>query len=218
MIKIGLTGSIGMGKSTIANIFRTVEHIPVFDSDHAVADLIGPNGAAVAQVTDYFPDCWDQKNHMIDKSKLRDIIFNDDDERILLENILHPYVWQAQDKFTDDMRRMGAKIAVFDIPLLFETGAQDRFDYIIVASAPAFIQYQRVMRRPGMDDDMFFRILSRQIPDKDKCDMADFIIPTGLGLAHSTQCVKQICYDLKHDISQHSISIRHSHLRKYSHA
>lgn len=194
MIVIGLTGSIGMGKSTAAAIFRNLG-VPVFDSDACVHDLSRPGGIAVEDVLAHFPESR-SKNvgslPTIDRQKLGKIIFANSNAREQLEAILHPYVWGEQAKFKQHMRRTGQKIVMMDIPLLFETGAQDRVDVTAVVTAPYLLQRQRVLARPGMDEEKFQAILKTQIPDRQKRRLADYIIPTGLGRALTTRSIKTL--------------------------
>ena len=191
MIIFGLTGSIGMGKSTAASILRRMG-IPVHDSDAEVRRLMGPKGKAFEEVAVSFPESWDKKNYAIRRDALADIIFQDDDKREELEAILHPYVRQAQQAFIRKCQKMDLDRVVLDIPLLFETGADKRVDCTIVVTAPDFIQRQRVLSRPNMDEELFESILDKQIPDRVKRARADFVVQTGLGLAHTYQSLKSI--------------------------
>lgn len=192
MILYGLTGSIGMGKSTAAKLLRSMS-IPVFDSDASVHALLEKGGAGVAPVLDAFPDCVGE--HGIDRKKLGRIVFNDGAARKRLEGILHPLVRQAADRFIKKMERLDVPCAVLDIPLLFESGWDRRVDYTIVVSAPAFLQRQRVLSRAGMSEELFEKILESQMPDEEKCQRADFIVPTGLGRAYSYRVLKNIMVD-----------------------
>lgn len=201
MIVIGLTGSIGMGKSTAASMFE-LEGVPVFDSDACVHKLMAPKGKAVREVVAHYPDVWDLKKRRIDRHKLGKVVFSDEDEKQRLEDILHPYVWKEQDAFIKNMRRAGFDMVVLDIPLLFETGAQKRVDVTVVVSAPPYIQYQRVMARPDMDEDKFFAILDSQMPDSGKRELADYIIPTGLGRAMTMRRIRELVRKIQRQASR----------------
>lgn len=195
MIEIGLTGSIGMGKSTAAAILQELG-VPVFDSDACVHKVLREDEKAIAEVIKHFPDAWDLKKRRIDRMLLGTIVFNDVGERKRLESLLHPYVWKHQARFRDNMRRAGMKMIAYDIPLLFETGAQERLDVTICVSAPPFIQYQRVMARPGMTEERFFSILEGQMPDQEKRALADYVVPTGIGRAETFKCLRSIVDEL----------------------
>lgn len=191
MIVFGLTGSIGMGKSTAATMLRRM-NIPVHDSDAEVRFQLSPRGQAFEEVAVTFPECWDKKKHIIQRNILADLVFNDDESRLELESILHPYVRTAQQAFIRKAMAMGQKLLVLDIPLLFETGADNRVDATIVVTAPAYLQKQRVLARPNMDEELFYKILSKQIPDFEKRARADYIVQTGLGLAHTYRELQRI--------------------------
>lgn len=170
---LGLTGGIGMGKSTASDMFRALGH-PVWDADAAVHRLYAAGGAAVAPVAKAFPDAL--VNGAIDRSVLREILAQDSTALTRLETIVHPLVGQDRANFI--ARHSDAPLIVLDIPLLFETRAQNAMDGVAVVSAPPEIQRQRVMARPGMTDQTLGLILSRQMPDSDKRARADWIIPS----------------------------------------
>lgn len=195
MIVIGLTGSIGMGKTTAATMFARM-NIPVHDSDRAVHELLAPGGAAVAAVARAFPKAHDRKQNAINRAALARIVFADPEKRRALEAILHPLVRDSQNRFLALQQRRRAAMAVLDIPLLFETGAESRVDYTIVVTAPAFIQRQRVMARPGMTEEAFYRRLASQMPDAEKRRRADFIVQTGNGRACTYRALQKIVRDL----------------------
>jgi dephospho-CoA kinase len=176
MIVIGLTGSIGMGKSTVAAMFAE-EGAPAFNSDEAVHTLYAPGGAAVALVGEAFPGV--VRDGAIDRAALSAQVVTDDDAIARLERIVHPLVRQAQAEFLQTNRDAGAGAVVLDIPLLFETGGSTLVDKIVVVSAPAEVQRARVLGRPGMTEEKFDALLARQLPDAEKRARADFVIDTG---------------------------------------
>ncbi|MAM33760.1 MAG: dephospho-CoA kinase [Micavibrio sp.] len=196
MIKLGLTGSIAMGKSTVAAMFAA-NGVPVHDSDKAVHKAFLPVSPVFSEIARTFPKSWDRKSQTIDRQKLGQIVFSDAEKRTQLENILHPFVWEEQAAFTALHQKMGAPVILFDIPLLYETGADKRLDYVVVVTAPEFIQKQRAMKRPGMTHDKLAGILNSQMPDSEKCALADFIVHTGAGKAFSMREVKSILATLK---------------------
>ncbi len=178
MIVIGLTGSIGMGKTGTARIFRRLG-VPVFDSDAEVHRLTRPGGAALQAIKVAFPDTVNDGH--LDRAKLGEEIFADSARRKTLENILHPMVRRAQRRFLFRWARRGACAALIDVPLLFESGLGRFFDQVITVSAAPHIQRQRVLARPDMTDKKLERILSTQLPDLEKQKRADFVINTGRG-------------------------------------
>jgi dephospho-CoA kinase len=175
MIVIGLTGSIGMGKSTVAQMFAE-EGAPAFDSDAAVHALYAPGGAAVAAVETAFPGV--VREGGIDRASLSERVLADPAALKRLEQIVHPFVRAAQADFLEAQRTEGASVVVFDIPLLFESGGADLVDKVVVVSAPAEVQRARVLGRPGMTEEKFAQILARQTPDAEKRARADFVIDT----------------------------------------
>ncbi len=187
---IGLTGSIGMGKSTAAQMLRVLK-IPVFDSDAYVHDALKSNHAVIQGIHAHFPDCFDKKTKKINRQALGHIVFKNTAARQTLESILHPHVWHAQRDFIAKCRRAGYTKIVLDIPLLFETGSERKCNEIICVTAPSFLQQQRVLARSGMTAEKFNAILKRQLPDLHKKRMADHIIPTGLGRAATLQHLKK---------------------------
>ncbi len=191
MIVIGLTGSIGMGKTTIGKMLKKLG-CPVHDSDLSVKRALEPYGKGFEAVALTFPKVWDKKKHVIKKDILSSIVFEDKSARKKLENILHPIVRQEQKDFLFKHKRLGAKYCALDIPLLFETGADKNVDYTIVVDAPHFIQAQRVLKRKGMTHQKFEQILQAQMPNDQKCALADFVVHTGLGKAYSMKQVQQI--------------------------
>jgi dephospho-CoA kinase len=189
MIILGLTGSIGMGKTTTAGLFKKFG-IPVHDSDATVHAMMARGGEAAETVAALFPNVL--KEGVIDRSALGSVVFNDRAALDTLESVLHPLVRKHERQFLANAARRHEAAVLLDIPLLFETGGEQRCDAVTVATAPAFIQRQRALRRPGMTLDRFATILARQIPDADKCFNADFLVPTGLGVAFSLRVVRDI--------------------------
>ncbi len=198
MIRIALTGSIAMGKSTVANIFAA-NSIPVYDSDEWTHKALTMGSSIFKSIVDVFPESWDKKSQKIDRVKLGQIIFSDSEKRNLLESLVHPYIWDTQDEFTKKHTRLGRNIILFDIPLLFETGSDTKFDKIVVVSAPAFLQKKRALARDGMTEEKFNAIRERQWPDDLKKARADYVVNTGLGRAFSTFKVKSILTDIRKD-------------------
>ena len=186
---LGLTGSIGMGKSETARMFRRLG-VPVFDADAAVHDLMKKGGAAVEPVAGAFPGV--ERDGAIDRKALGARVFNDKLALRKLESILHPLVRQAEQAFIKRARMARKSLVVLDIPLLFETGGEDRCDYVAVVSAPPFVQRYRVLARPGMTDERLAQIRAQQMADRDKRIRADFVIPTGNGKGFALAQVKNI--------------------------
>lgn len=178
MIILGLTGSIGMGKSTATAMVRRM-NIPVYDSDAAVHVIMSRGGAAIPAIRSAFPDA--VVAGAVDRRRLGDRVFGDDDALARLERIIHPLVRGVQDEFLRACARRRASLALLDIPLLFELGLDSRCDATIVVSAPRFIQAQRVLSRPGMTREKFDGILANQMPDSEKRRRADFVVPSGAG-------------------------------------
>ncbi|MES1157268.1 MAG: dephospho-CoA kinase [Alphaproteobacteria bacterium] len=189
MIVLGLTGSIGMGKSTVARMFAEAGAM-VFDSDAAVHELYAPGGAGVAAIERAFPGV--VRDGGVDRVALSACVVDDPAALARLEAIVHPLVRDAQERFLNQQRSVGASVVVLDIPLLYEIGAHDRFDKIAVVSAPAHEQRARVLARPGMSDDKLDAILARQIPDAEKRAKADFVIDTGVSLDETRQQVRAV--------------------------
>jgi dephospho-CoA kinase len=176
MIIIGLTGSIGMGKSTVAKMFAE-EGAPSFDSDAAVHALYAAGGAAVAPIEAAFPGV--VSNGAVDRTALSARVVGNAEAIRRLETIVHPFVRDAQARFLQTNRDAGADVVVLDIPLLLESGNVDLFDAVVVVSAPADVQRARVLARPGMTEAKFEALLARQLPDAEKRARADFVIDTG---------------------------------------
>ncbi|WP_119460537.1 dephospho-CoA kinase [Rhodospirillaceae bacterium SYSU D60014] len=176
MVILGLTGSIGMGKTTAAAMLRRCG-IPVHDADATVHRLLGARGAAVAAVEASFPGV--VRNGAVDRPALARRVFGDPVQLKRLEAILHPLVRRAERRFLARATAAQAPVVVLDVPLLFETGADRRCDATIVVSAPRFLQRARVLRRPDMTPDRLAAIEARQMPDAEKRRRADFVVRTG---------------------------------------
>ena len=194
MIILGLTGSIGMGKSATAQLFRD-EGVPVYDADAAVHEIYEPGGSAVEPVGAEFPGV--VVNGRVDRSALRHAVLNDAAALKRLEAIVHPLVGETQMKFRAEAKDSGADIALLDIPLLFETGGDKRVDYIAVVTAPAEVQRERVMAREGMTEATFEAILSKQVPDAEKRARADFIINTRIDIDYARDQVRALIAALR---------------------
>lgn len=195
-----------MGKSTAAGMLAQM-NIPVHDSDAEVHKLLESDEQARIALAAQFPfyryfGIYGKKGkdgiRRFNRKKLGKLVFENPKERKKLEKILHPLVRKGQSEFIRMHRNMGADIVALDIPLLFETGAEQNIDYTIVVSAPSFIQQERVLSRPNMTKAKFESILKSQMPDAEKCARADFVVPTGLGKAETMKALKKIVYDLRH--------------------
>ncbi len=187
MIKLALTGSIGMGKSTVARMFERAG-IPVFDADAEVHRLQETGGALVEAIGDRFPSS--VIAGQLDRDRLAEIVLADRNELAALEAIVHPAVQAARERFLADHAEAAA--VLFEIPLLFETGGEQAFDKVIVVSAPAEIQRERVLSRAGMTEQKLDAILGRQLPDADKRARADFVVDTGTDLSTTERQVRDI--------------------------
>lgn len=178
MFILGLTGSIGMGKSTAAAQLRRLG-LPVHDADAAVHALMAPGGAAVAAVDAAFPGV--VKNGAVDRQALGARVFDDDAALKRLEGILHPLVRRSEKAFLAACARRGVPLVVLDIPLLFETGGDARCDAVLVVHCRPALQRRRVLARPGMTEEKFQAILARQVPAQEKIWLADFSVNTSIG-------------------------------------
>ncbi len=191
MIVLGLTGSIGMGKSTTAKMFAEAG-VPVHDSDETVHRLYA--GKAAPLIEEAFPGV--STGGAIDRAELARRVLGDAAALKRLEDIIHPLVRADADTFVANHRAAGAPLVVLDIPLLFETNGQSRVDRVAVVSASAEVQRQRVMARPGMTEQKFEAILARQVPDTEKRAKADFVIDTGQGIGAARAQVEEIVESL----------------------
>jgi dephospho-CoA kinase len=193
---LGLTGSIGMGKTTAAKLLRQLG-VPVHDADAEVHRLLGPHGAAVAAIGKAFPGT--VRNGVVDRGKLGDLVFGSPNPAALrrLESIVHPLVRRSTARWLMHQARLRTPVVVLDVPLLFETGGPGRYDGVIVVSAPSYIQIQRVLRRPGMTPAKLAEILRRQMPDRAKRAQADAVIPGALGLRPTLRGLKHALRGLR---------------------
>jgi dephospho-CoA kinase len=192
-MRIALTGSIGMGKSTVAKMFERAG-IPVFDADAEVRALQGPGGALVERIGRRFTGT--VQGGVLDRERLAKIVLDDPQLLANLEAIVHPAVRDARENFIANHRT--APALLFEIPLLFETGAEKEFDKVVVVSASAEVQRARVLERTGMTEDKLRSILERQMPDEDKRARADFVVDTGADLSTTQAQVDEIiaCLEL----------------------
>ena len=187
MITLALTGSIGMGKSTVAQMFADAG-IPLFDADAAVRELQGPGGRLVPVIEARFPGT--TRDGAVDREALSGRVLGDPDALAALEAIVHPAVHHERTRFI--VAHGDARALLFDIPLLFETGGETAFDHVIVVSAPARIQRERVLARPGMTAARLDQILDRQWPDARKREAADFVVDTSGSLEETRAQVDAI--------------------------
>lgn len=184
---LGLTGSVGMGKSTTAQMF-VAEGVPMFDADAAVHQLYADEAAPLIERE--FPGT--TSNGAVDREKLSAQVVGKPEALSRLEKLVHPLVGKLRAEFMSEAQQAGAKAVLLDIPLLFETGDPSKFDAVIVVSAPPEIQRERVLARPGMTPEKFEAILKRQLPDSEKRARADFVIETGNGLESARKQVKEV--------------------------
>ena len=192
MIILGLTGSIGMGKSTTADMFRS-ENIPVHDADQTVHQLY--INEAVIPIKNLFPTA--VVNGVVDRQELGRIVLSDRTKMRQLEKLVHPMVREKEMRFIQNARDDGAFLVVLDIPLLYETGGENRVDAVVVVSASFDEQRKRVLARQGMTEEKFRSILNKQMPDGEKRKRADFVIDTGNGLENAHQQVREIIRQLR---------------------
>lgn len=191
---VGLTGSIGMGKSETARMFRE-EGVPVFDADAEVHRLQAPAGPALPLIEDVFPGS--VKNGALDREALGKTVFADPVAKKKLEAIMHPMVGEKRAAFFESAAANNEPFVVVDVPLLFETGGNQGCDYVITVSAPAAVQRKRVLARPGMTEQKFEHILALQTPDADKRAGSDYIIESDKGLEVAHLQVQSIIRDLR---------------------
>jgi dephospho-CoA kinase len=193
MLKVALTGSIGMGKSTVGKII-VARGIPLFDADATVHALYAPGGAAVAPLRKAFPAA--VPGDSVDRDILSRLVLGKPDEIKKLESIVHPLVGMERQNFLAEAEARGAPFVVLDIPLLFEGKGRAGVDAVIVVSAPAEKQKARVLARPGMTEEKFAAILARQVPDAEKRAGGDYVIDTGVSLAETEAQIAEVLADL----------------------
>jgi dephospho-CoA kinase len=191
---LGLTGSIGMGKSTAAAMLRRLG-VPVFDSDAAVHRLLGKGGAAVAKVRDAFPDV--VKNGAVDRQALGAKVFADPAALTQLEAIVHPLVRREEGKFLRAAARRREPLVVLDIPLLFESHGEGRCDATVLVTAPRAVQEARVLGRAGMTRAKLAGIRARQMPEREKRKRADYVVLTSLGKRHTLEALRRIVHAVR---------------------
>jgi dephospho-CoA kinase len=194
MINIGLTGSIGMGKSTTAAMFAA-EGAPVYDADAEVHKLQGVGGAAVEAIAAAFPGS--VKDGAVDRQALGAAVFGKPEELQKLNGVIYPLLGEGRAKFFAEAEANGAEMVVLDIPMLFETGGEARMDAVVVVTAPEHVQRERVLARPGYDTGRLDAILARQMHDREKRARAHFIVDTGEGLEAARRQVREIIAVLK---------------------
>ena len=187
MIRLALTGSIGMGKTTVGKMFEAAG-VPVFDADAVVRQLQGPGGGLIKKIAALFPGC--VRCGTLDRDCLAEIVLADREKLTILEGIVHPAVREVREQFIAQHR--DASILVFEIPLLFETGGEKEFDKVVVVSAPADVQRSRVFERTGMTTAKLDSILARQMPDEEKRRRADFVVDTSQGFDAARAQVRAI--------------------------
>jgi dephospho-CoA kinase len=205
VIVLGLTGSIGMGKSTAARMLRRLG-LPLYDADAEVHKLMAPGGDAVKAIEALFPGVRAETGG-IDRQRLGARVFGQPAALKELEEILHPLIRRVEKRIVTYARLQRRPVVVLDIPLLFETGSNRRCDRTLVVSAPARVQRERVLRRPGMTVERFAAILRAQIPDKEKRKRADFVVTTALGRGVTYRSLKQVIRTLRHaDLPQRCVT------------
>lgn len=194
MIILGLTGSIGMGKTTTAGLFAD-EGCPVFNADKAVHQLYSKGGKAVPLIKAVFPDA--VKDDAVDRAVLGDHMRADPLNLKVLESFIHPWVEELRRLFFAESRRNKADIVVLDIPLLFETGGDKKVDVTVTVSAPYKVQKARVMARPGMTEELFEMLLGRQMSDKEKRSRSDYVLSTGESIPETRKQVQELVQKLR---------------------
>jgi dephospho-CoA kinase len=193
MVVIGLTGSIAMGKSATSKIFKSYG-VPVFNADDCVHQLIGPNGKLVSLIGQRFIGTLEKNKNLqyINRVKLGNIVFKDKKKKKELESIIHPQVTIERKKWREQAQRQRSKAICYDVPLLYETKGEKLCNFVVVVSAPLFVQKHRALNRPDMTEKKFNNILKNQISDKEKRKRADFIVNSGIGYRFARNQVHNI--------------------------
>ena len=193
MVVIGLTGSIAMGKSATSKIFKSYG-VPVFNADDCVHHLIGPNGKLVSLIGQRFIGTLEKNKNLqyINRVKLGNIVFKDKKKKKELESIIHPQVSIERKKWKEQAQRQRSKAICYDVPLLYETKGEKICNFVVVVSAPLFVQKHRALNRPDMTEKKFNNILKNQISDKEKRKRADFIVNSGIGYRFARNQVHNI--------------------------
>ena len=189
MLLVGLTGSIGMGKSKSAELFEA-EGLPVYDADASVHALYEKGGAAVAPLADFFPEAI--QDGAVDRTILGQLVLNDSEKLKKLESIVHPLAGQIQKEFLELQEASGKQAVILDIPLLLEKNADGLVDVVVVVSTNPEVQKKRVLERPGMTEEKFLSILNKQMPDAEKREKADFVVDSTISVADAHQQIKDI--------------------------
>lgn len=189
MLLVGLTGSIGMGKSKSAELFEA-EGLPVYDADASVHALYEKGGAAAAPLADFFPEAI--QDGAVDRTILGQLVLNDSEKLKKLESIVHPLAGQIQKEFLELQEASGKQAVILDIPLLLEKNAEGLVDIVVVVSTNPEVQKKRVLERPGMTEEKFLSILSKQMPDSEKREKADFVVDSTISVADAHQQIRDI--------------------------
>ena len=204
MLLVGLTGSIGMGKSKSAELFEA-EGLPVYDADASVHALYEKGGAAVAPLSEHFPEAI--KDGAVDRTILGKLVLHDGEMLQKLESIVHPLAGKMQKDFLETQEAAGKKAVILDIPLLLEKKAEGLVDVVVVVSTTPEVQKQRVLQRPGMTEEKFYSILSKQMPDAEKREKADFVVDSTISVADAHSQIRDIISRLD-DIPARALAVR----------
>ncbi|MDP6222984.1 MAG: dephospho-CoA kinase [Candidatus Micropelagos thuwalensis] len=204
MLLVGLTGSIGMGKSKSAELFEA-EGLPVYDADASVHALYEKGGAAVAPLFEHFPEAI--KDGAVDRTILGRLVLHDGEMLQKLESIVHPLAGKMQKDFLETHEAAGRKAVILDIPLLLEKKAEGLVDIVVVVSTTPEVQKQRALKRPGMTEEKFHSILSKQMPDADKREKADFVVDSTISVADAHSQIRDIISRLD-DIPARALAVR----------
>ena len=204
MLLVGLTGSIGMGKSKSAELFEA-EGLPVYDADASVHALYEKGGAAVAPLSEHFPEAI--KDGAVDRTILGKLVLHDGEMLQKLESIVHPLAGKMQKDFLETQEAAGKKAVILDIPLLLEKKAEGLVDVVVVVSTTPEVQKQRVLKRPGMTEEKYRAILSKQMPDVEKREKADFVVDSTISVEDAQSQIRDIISRLD-DIPARALAVR----------